>query len=129
MSNIDDRIRQSMSSDDRTLLAQLDADDTLYRDVIATFHGRMRWLNIGGWIAGFALFGVAVLCAWRFVTEGDPRAMLMSGAGAGLAVAGLALIKVWFWMEIQKNAIVRELKRVELQVANLAKVVGPDSSA
>ena len=30
------------------------------------------------------------------------------------------MIKVWFWMEIQKNAIVREIKRVELQVANLA---------
>ena len=54
---------------------------------------------------------------------------MMWGAGAGLAVAGLALIKVWFWMEIQKNAIVRELKRVELQVANLAKVVAPKSSA
>jgi hypothetical protein len=37
-----------------------------------------------------------------------------------VAVAGLALVKVWFWMELQKNAIVREVKRLELQVASLA---------
>jgi uncharacterized membrane protein len=112
-----------MSSDDRALLAKLDADDTLYRDVITTFHGRMRWLNIGASIVGFALFAIALFCAWRFVTQGDLRAMMLWGAGTALAVAGLALIKIWFWMEIQKNAIVRELKRVELQVANLAKAM------
>ena len=123
MSSIDDRIRQSLSSDDRALLAQLDADDTLYRDVMATFHGRMRWLNIAGWIAGFALFGVALFCGWQFVAQTEPRTMMLWGAGTALAVAGLVLIKLWFWMELQKSAIVRELKRVELQVANLAKAV------
>jgi hypothetical protein len=27
---------------------------------------------------------------------------------------------VWFWLELQKNAIMREVKRLELQVASLA---------
>src|SRR4051794_6594581 len=123
MSSIDDRIRQSMSSDDQALLARIDADDTIYREVIATFQGRMRWLNIGASIVGFTLFGVALFCAWRFITQTDPRSMILWGAGTGLAAAGLSMIKIWFWMEIQKNAIVRELKRVELQVANLAKAL------
>jgi hypothetical protein len=123
MSSIDDRIRQSMSSDDQALLARIDADDTIYREVIATFQGRLRWLNIGASIVGFTLFGVALFCAWRFIAQTDPRSMILWGAGTGLAVAGLSMIKIWFWMEIQKNAIVRELKRVELQVANLAKAL------
>jgi hypothetical protein len=41
-------------------------------------------------------------------------------AASALAFAGLALIKVWFWLELQKNAIVREVKRLEVQVASLA---------
>jgi hypothetical protein len=57
---------------------------------------------------------------WRFTLAAEPRTMMMWGGGAALAVSGLALIKVWFWMEIQKNSIVREVKRVELQLANLA---------
>jgi hypothetical protein len=120
MSNLDERIRESLSADDRDLLAQIDADDSLYRDLIATFQGRMRWMNILSSIIGFILFGVALACAWQFTMETEPRGMLMWGAGAALAISGSTMIKVWFWMEIQKNAIVREIKRVELQVANLA---------
>ena len=45
--------------------------------------------------------------------------MQLWGAGAMLSALGLGLIKLYFFMEIQKNAIVREIKRVELQVAGL----------
>jgi hypothetical protein len=30
------------------------------------------------------------------------------------------LVKVWFWLELQKNAIVREVKRLEVQVASIS---------
>jgi hypothetical protein len=53
-----------LSTEDRELLAQIDADDSLYREVIATFQGRMRWMNILSSIVGFALFGVALVCGW-----------------------------------------------------------------
>jgi hypothetical protein len=125
MTTIDERIREAMSSEDRALLAQMDDDDSLYRDVIATFQGRMRWMNIFSSIVAFALFGVALMCGWRFTLEAEPRGMLMWGAGAALAISGVTLIKVWFWMEIQKNAIVREVKRVELQLAKLAASLRP----
>ena len=32
-------------------------------------------------------------------------------------------MKVWRWMEMEKNATIREIKRVELQVANLATLL------
>jgi hypothetical protein len=36
-----------------------------------------------------------------------------------LAFLGLGLIKLWFWMELQKVSIMREIRRVKLQVASL----------
>jgi hypothetical protein len=60
MNNLDERIRESLSSEDQALLAKIDADESLYRDVISTFQGRMRWLNILSSIVGFGLFGVFV---------------------------------------------------------------------
>jgi len=50
-----------------------------------------------------------------------------SGASA-LPFAGFALIKVWFWLGLQKNDIVREVKRLEVQVVSLRRsfVVHPD---
>jgi hypothetical protein len=50
---------------------------------------------------------VASVLAWQFVQAEDLGDMLRWGAASALAFAGLALIKVWFWLELQKNAIVR----------------------
>jgi len=80
-------------------------------------------MNGAGWIAGFLLFGVASVMAWWFAQAPNVEDMLRWGAGAALALAGLALVKVWFWMEMQKNTIMREVKRLELQVASLAAQV------
>jgi hypothetical protein len=120
MNDLDRAIQQSLSAEDAALLDRLGADEAFHRQVLATFEGRLRWINVAGWIAGFALFGVACLLAWRFVQAEDVGDMLRWGAGAAPAFAGLALIKVWFWLELQKNAIVREVKRLEVQVASLA---------
>jgi hypothetical protein len=82
--------------------------------------GRLRWFNAAGWIGGVVLFGVAAVLAWRFAQARELGDMLRWGAASALAFAGIALMKVWFWLELQKNAIVREVKRLEVQVASLA---------
>jgi hypothetical protein len=123
MSNIDERIRKTLSSEDQAFLAELDTNDSLYRDIAAAFKGRMRWLNAFGLFLGFVIFVVAVFCAWRFVTQTDLRSMQLWGGGAALAFLALGLIKLWFWFELKTNVIVREIKRVELQIAGLAAAV------
>ena len=57
---------------------------------------------------------------WRFVRAQAVGDMLRWGAAAAFAFAGLALVKIWFWLELEKNAVVREIKRLEVQVASLA---------
>src|SRR5512145_630335 len=120
MNDLDQAIRQSLSAEDAALLDRLGDDQALHRQVLATFEGRLRWFNVAGWIAGVVLFGVACVLAWRFLQAEELADMLRWGAASALAFAGLALIKVWFWLERQKNAIVREVKRLEVQVASLA---------
>jgi len=120
MNDLDQAIRQSLSAEDTELFDRLGADQALHRQVLATFEGRLRWFNAAGWIGGVVLFGVACVFAWRFVQAQELQGMLRWGAASALAFAGIALVKVWFWLELQKNAVVRELKRLELQVASLA---------
>lgn len=120
MNDIDQAIRQSLSAEDTELFDRLGADQAFHRQVLATFKGRLRWFNAAGWILGVGLFGVASVLAWRFVQAEDLGDMLRWGAASALAFAGVALVKVWFWLELQKNAVVREVKRLEVQVASLA---------
>jgi hypothetical protein len=120
MDDLDRAIRHSLSTEDAELFDRLGADQALHRQVLDTFKGRLRWFNAAGWIAGAALFGIGCVLARRFVQAQDTGDMLRWGAASALAFAGVALVKVWFWMEIQKNAVVHELKRLEVQVASLA---------
>jgi uncharacterized protein DUF6768 len=121
MNELDRAIRQSLSAEDTELFDRLGADQALHRQVLDAFRGRLRWFNAAGWIAGLVLFGVACVFGWRFWFAQEPEDMLRWGAVSALALAGVALIKVWFWLELQKNGVVREVKRLELQVASLAE--------
>jgi hypothetical protein len=120
MNDLDHAIRQSLSAEDLELFNRLGADQALHRQVLATFAGRRRWFNAAGLVAGVVLFGVASVLAWRFVQATEVGDMLRWGAAAAFAFAGLALVKLWFWLELQKDEIVREVKRLEVQVASLA---------
>lgn len=119
MESIDERIQKALSSEDQALLARLDADSSLYGDIAATFRGHTRWLNAFGWFGAVVFFALAVVCGWQFATQTDMRSMLLWGAGTIIAFLWLGMMKLWFWMELQKVGIVREIKRVELQLASL----------
>jgi hypothetical protein len=119
MESIDERIQKAFSSEDRAFLEQMNADGSFYRDLSDMFRGHMRWLNVLAWCLALALFAVAVVCGWQFATQTDPRSMQLWGLGTLLAFIALGMIKLWFWMELQKTVVVREIKRVELQIASL----------
>ncbi|MEO8019381.1 MAG: DUF6768 family protein [Pseudomonadota bacterium] len=119
MESIDERIQKALSSEDQAFLAQMDADGSLYRDVTDMFRGHTRWLNVFAWLLAFALFAVAVACGWHFMVQTDLRSMELWGVGTILAFIALGMIKLWFWMELQKVVVLREIKRVELQLASL----------
>ncbi|HZF31716.1 MAG TPA: DUF6768 family protein [Gammaproteobacteria bacterium] len=120
MNDIDDEIRRTLSSEDAKLLARFDDDQALHRQVLDMFRGNHRWLTALGWVAGFALFAAGAYCSWRFALAEELRHMLLWMGPAGLCFLGLALVKLWFWLELQKGSVLRELKRLELQVASLA---------
>lgn len=120
MNTIDDVIRKTLSAEDAELFERYGADLALHHQVLDMFRGKLRWISTLGWIAGLALFAAGCYFWWRFVHAPDVGEMLRWAAGAGIAFLGLGLVKVWFWLELQKNALLREVKRLELAVASLA---------
>ena len=120
MKDIDEEIRRTLSGTDAKLLARFEHDPTLFTQVLELFSGRLKWMTAAGWIAGLALFAAGAYFWWRFAYAEELRHMLLWLAPAFVCSLGLALVKVWFWLELQKNAVLREVKRLELQVASLA---------
>ena len=118
MTELDQAIRKALSVEDAAFLDKLDKE-TPIDDVFSTFQGRYGVLNVFAALITFALFGVFVYCAWSAFAAPDLRMLVLWGFGASLSMLGVAMLKIYFWMEMHKNQVLREVKRLELQVARL----------
>ncbi len=120
MSNLDRAIREALSKEDAEFLARFDQQSTPVAEVLDTFTGQWALLNGFAALISFALFGGFVYFVWQMFNVNDVRDVVLWGVGAVVAMLGVAMLKMYFWMEMNKNVVLREVKRLELQVARLA---------
>ena len=64
--------------------------------------------------------GLSVVCAVQFFNAEGIREMILWAGAFGFSLLAVMANKIWYWMELNKNAIKREIKRLELQIARLA---------
>ena len=60
------------------------------------------------------------MTAWQLFTQASITGQAYWAVGFVLSFAVVALLKIWFWMVLNRNAVLREVKRLELQLARLA---------
>ena len=124
---IDELIRRALGESDAEALSGLDSQ-SVAELLTETFRGRHRRLAIGGAVLNLVFFIVGIVSAVRFVQADDQRAMILWGAAMLLCFGTVTAIKIWYWLEMNRLAITREVKRVELRVAQLAqKLTEPGS--
>lgn len=119
MTDINDRIREALRADTDEALADLADEPDLFEQVIETFRGRNRFVVLLFMAAGTVFMVLGVLCVVRMFGAEEVRTMLAWGFGAYMCFSAILGMKIWYWMELQKNAITREIKRLELQVTRL----------
>ena len=64
--------------------------------------------------------GLAIYCAYHLVNELDIGLKINWLAGTLSTVVAFAIARIWFFMELNRLSVIREIKRVELQVSLLA---------
>jgi len=65
------------------------------------------------------LFAGGFYAAWMFLTVGETNEVIRWGGISWFLLTGVYLMKLWFWMQMETNRILREVKRVELQLARM----------
>ncbi len=116
---LDDKIREALRAD--PALADPMTEEGWFEMLSQVFRGRRRWLNAHGVIVSIVFFALMIYCAVRFFDAQDTRSMIAWATGFLFCNLAVAMLKLWFWMEMQKNTVLREVKRLELQVLRLVK--------
>lgn len=118
--DIDHLIREALAEAESELYEDL-GEPSLPALLTEAFRGRHRLFVAGGAIATGVLFLLGVASAVGLVRAGEPLLAVRYGAAAGLCFGLVGLIKVWTWLEMTRQSLVREIKRVELQVVRSAR--------
>jgi hypothetical protein len=115
---LDDLIREALAEDEAHALDAFE-DPSAVEMLTEVFRGRNRLFAVLGVVINLVLFVIGVGAALAFANAQDLRAMGLYGGTAALCFGTVLAIKVWYWLEMMRLALTREMKRVELQVAHL----------
>jgi hypothetical protein len=121
MKDIDERIREALDKEDSELLEHYRGEQSIPQMVIDSFRSRHRWLFVVALTEGTILFLLEFVVAYRFFQAESTREMIAWATGFVSCLFVIAMIKVWYLMELNKNSLAREIKRLELELANLSR--------
>jgi uncharacterized membrane protein YciS (DUF1049 family) len=128
MKDIDEKIREALQKEDSELLEHYRSEQSIPQMVIDSFRSRHRWLFVVAFTEGIVLFVLEFVVAYQFFHAESTREMLAWATGFVSCLFVIAMIKVWYWMELNKNSLAREIKRLELELANLSRRLSSASS-
>ena len=114
--NIDKLIHQALQTDDQQFASE-SSELGLIDAMTASFKGRSRWLVAMVFVFIFIYFGLLIFSGYQFFQAETAKTQIMWATGFLFCTHAVLGFKQWYWMELQKNAVTRELKRLELQVA------------
>ncbi|PKV51693.1 hypothetical protein ATE84_3785 [Aquimarina sp. MAR_2010_214] len=119
MKNIDQLIKETLSKEEAKFYDDLD-EQNLLEMLGGLFNTKHRWLMIMMNITTVVAFGILIYCSIQFLNTDDTNELIKWFAGGGICIIIMGMTKLFAWMQMDKNALLREIKRLELQVSSIA---------
>ena len=125
MSDFDDTLKHALT-DEREQLDELVAQSQpgLIELLLGAFRGQSILMNIMFMVPGLVFTVLAVLSIFWFFDAQTVRDQIMFATIFMTCNAIVMTLKIWFWMVMNRNATTREIKRLEIQVAELSRKLG-----
>jgi len=115
--DLDETIRDALTAEKDEWIGEMDVDH--YEMVIEVFRGKSRWFAKMGFVIILGLLAGAVFSVFRFSQVESTRDLIGWATAFLFCATSIGLIKIWYWMEMSKNSVAREIKRFELQLARI----------
>ncbi|MEM6524655.1 MAG: DUF6768 family protein [Bacteroidota bacterium] len=119
---IDKVIHETLTKEEAEFYDQL-GEQSIVEMAVDVYKGKDLWLKIIIALLTFAFFTGFIYCAIQFFNTSVTTEMI-KWMGIGFSFFAMSMsLKLWQWMQMDKNAILRELRRIELQLSIVAKSV------
>ena len=119
MENLENKLHETLQKNETSSEIPMPMRDVL----VGSLHGQMRKFTLIAYLY-IALFLVLAVVAGigMFVAE-DIVTRILCGIALHGCILIIGFVKLWYWMLTNRNAANRELKRLELQIAELCEML------
>ncbi|WP_420322093.1 DUF6768 family protein [Flagellimonas sp.] len=116
MEDIDKLIKDTLTEEEAKFYDQLD-EQNLFQMLGGLFKGKNSWLVFIMNIINALVFGLLVYCIIQTMDVESTNDLILWVGGVLLCFLTISMLKIYMWMQIHRNALVRELKRLELLIS------------
>ncbi len=121
MRNIDDEILKSLNAQEREIMESYGKELGLFGLIAESFRGKLQTMVFVVFLL-ILIFAVALIySAINFFTVNDMATKLHLLAIGLTALIVIGLLRLWYFMELNRLSVIREVKRLELLVSLLAR--------
>ncbi len=117
--DIDKLIKETLTQEEARFYDELE-EQGLWGMIGSIFQGKLGWLVILMNIINLIVFGILIYCVIQFFNVTETNELIKWALGIVICLNFNTMIKLYAWMQMDKNAILREMKRLELQVSSLS---------
>ena len=125
MSDVDSKILEAIRTETDETMRDYSRELGLFGLIAESFRGTFRWTVIFSMALQVVFVGAIAYCAVQLFGTDDVAAKVDWLALGLAAFVAFGLLRLWFFMELNRLSTSREIKRLELQVALLAKALRP----
>ncbi len=88
--------------------------------ILGLFKGKNKWIMFVMNFMTLVFFVLSIYCVVQFFETEIQKEYIKWGIGALVFLFGVSMLKVFAWMQMDKNVLLREMKRLELQISSLS---------
>jgi len=121
MRDVDQLIDEALDAEERELLRSIGDEPGFVERMLGMTGPEIVWMIWVMMIFQTVMFVAGLYAAWMFFEAGDPVTQLRWGLPAAVLLLMALLVKLAVPPAIQTKRLMRELKRIEVQIASLAR--------
>lgn len=119
MEDIDKLIKETLSQEEAKFYEELE-EQNVFQMLIGLFKGKNKWIIVLMNVMILVFFVLFIYCIVQFFSTEITNELIVWGAGGFICLVAVTMLKLFAWMQMDKNALLREIKRLELQVSSLS---------
>lgn len=119
MEDIDKLIKETLTEEETKFYDDLD-EQNIFQMLWGVFKGKNSWIALIMNAVNVLVFILLIYCIIQTMEVENTNDLILWVGATLLCFLTMSMIKIYIWMQIHRNALTREIKRLELQVSSLS---------